>query len=420
MTKPETLDEENGPLAEARRYLSLGDFTLAQRSLQAAAQINCKSDEYQREMENCKTVIKADGDCLKSYGRKDYRAALFYANKALTTADKCNRLKLMKAECLALLKRYAESQDILTKLYQEDPKNPDIFYIKGMMLYYQDNVEKAFSSFTEALRLCPDHAKAQAAFKRAKLLRSKKEEGNVAYKADKLDEAHQIYTDCLTIDPLNTMTNAKLYFNRALVWAKKGEHKKAIEDCSNAIKNDEHYIKAYLKRAKLYLDSEMYEEAVREYDLVYKKDKTKEHKTLLEEAKLALKKSKRKDYYKILGVNRDASPDEIKKAYRKRALLHHPDRHSNASEDEKRTQETRFKELGEAYNILSDPKKRTRYDCGYDEDGSSYSEVSPNDIFRSFFSEMPTNFNGGFGGSSFPYNQTNFNSKNFQNNFSYI
>lgn len=49
-----------------------------------------------------------------------------------------------------------------------------------------------------------------------------------------------------------------------------------------------------------------------------------ETRRLLQEAKLALKKSKRKDYYKILGVDKNASTDEIKKAYRKRALVHHP------------------------------------------------------------------------------------------------
>lgn len=49
-----------------------------------------------------------------------------------------------------------------------------------------------------------------------------------------------------------------------------------------------------------------------------------EHKHLLKTAQLELKKSKRKDYYKVLGVGKNATEDEIKKAYRKRALMHHP------------------------------------------------------------------------------------------------
>merc|ERR1712203_591448 len=91
-----------------------------------------------------------------------------------------------------------------------------------------------------------------------------------------------------------------------------------------------------------------------------------EYRQLLQEAKLELKKSKRKDYYKILGVEKSANDDEIKKAYRKRAMVHHPDRHSSASEDEKKDHETKFKEVGEAYAILSDEKKRRMYDSGQD------------------------------------------------------
>lgn len=72
-----------------------------------------------------------------------------------------------------------------------------------------------------------------------------------------------------------------------------------------------------------------------------------------------------KDYYKTLGVERNASPDEIKKAYRKLALQFHPDRNPN-----NKAAEDKFKEANEAYQVLSDPEKRGHYD----ELGSAYSQ----------------------------------------------
>ena len=74
-----------------------------------------------------------------------------------------------------------------------------------------------------------------------------------------------------------------------------------------------------------------------------------------------MKKANRKDYYKILGVEKDANDNEIKKAYRKLAIVHHPDKNPD---DE--TAAERFKDVGEAYECLSDSEKRARYDSGQD------------------------------------------------------
>ena len=65
----------------------------------------------------------------------------------------------------------------------------------------------------------------------------------------------------------------------------------------------------------------------------------------------------KRDYYEVLGVQKSASADEIKKAYRKAAMKYHPDRNPGDKEAE-----AKFKEVGEAYEVLSDDSKRQRYD----------------------------------------------------------
>ena len=86
-----------------------------------------------------------------------------------------------------------------------------------------------------------------------------------------------------------------------------------------------------------------------------------------------------KDYYETLGVSKTATDDEIKSAYRKLAMKYHPDRYANKSEDEKKKAEEQFKEINQAYSVLSDKEKRNNYDQFGSEEG----------------------FQGGFGGAGF-------------------
>ena len=70
----------------------------------------------------------------------------------------------------------------------------------------------------------------------------------------------------------------------------------------------------------------------------------------------------KRDYYEVLGVNKNATDDELKKAYRKMAIKYHPDRQQGKSDAEKKEAEEKFKEAAEAYDVLHDPQKRQTYD----------------------------------------------------------
>lgn len=94
--------------------------------------------------------------------------------------------------------------------------------------------------------------------------------------------------------------------------------------------------------------------------------------------------------------------------FRKRALVHHPDRHANATDEEKKEQEKKFKEVGEAYTVLSDPVKKSRYDNGQDLDEmDNGAEFDPNQMFRQFFSFTDNGQGGGHnyggGGNQFSF-----------------
>ena len=128
----------------------------------------------------------------------------------------------------------------------------------------------------------------------------------------------------------------------------------------------------------------------------------------------------KRDYYEVLGVDKSASADEIKKAYRKKAIQYHPDKNPGDKEAEEK-----FKEAAEAYEVLSNPDKRARYDQfghagvdgaagaggfgGFGGQGMSMDDIFSmfGDIFGSFFGGGGRSQRGGFGG----FGQGSFNAR---------
>lgn len=123
------------------------------------------------------------------------------------------------------------------------------------------------------------------------------------------------------------------------------------------------------------------------------------------------------DYYNILNIDKKATQDEIKRAYRKLAIKYHPDKNQGNKDAEEK-----FKEISEAYEVLSDPKKREEYDT-YGSVGNG-PRLDPNDIFKEFFGRSG-GFNpfGGFGdifGNNHRYSNANYKDMPQQGKDTYI
>ncbi|CCX34376.1 Similar to DnaJ homolog subfamily C member 7 homolog; acc. no. Q9HGM9 [Pyronema omphalodes CBS 100304] len=315
--------------------------------------------------------------------------------------------KLLRAEAhLKMNTQHSlpEAMNIAMALLRQNQQDSEALVLRGRILYAQGDNLKAAQHFQEALRCDPDMSGAKIFLKRAREIERKKGEGNEAFKKAQWTEAIELYGQALSVDPENKGTNAKIYQNRAVAYTKLKQWSEAIADCDEALRLDSTYTKARKTRAKALGESGNWEEAVRELKAAAEADPA--DATLKKEvrnAELELKKSKRKDYYSIIGVDKDASETDIKKAYRKMAVKLHPDKNpDNPDAAEK------FKDLGEAYETLSDPQKRERYDSGIDlqdpEDmfggmgggmGGMGGGIDPNILFNMM--------NGGGGGGGFGF-----------------
>ncbi|KAH7382296.1 hypothetical protein BKA66DRAFT_464194 [Pyrenochaeta sp. MPI-SDFR-AT-0127] len=292
--------------------------------------------------------------------------ALNEAEKGLgINVDRPRKWQLMRGEAhlrMGNVNALGEAQNVAMSLLRNNNQDPDALVLRGRILYAQGENDKAIQHFRQALSCDPDFKDAVKYLRMVQKLERMKQEGNAAFKAGRYKEAIDTYSQALEVDPSNKNTNSKILQNRALCHTRQKSWKQAIADCERALELDPSYTKARKTRAKALGESGNWEEAVRDLKAIQEANPSEPGIAKeIRDAELELKKSKRKDYYKILGLSKDCTEQEIKKAYRKLAIIHHPDKNPD---DEDAAD--RFKEIQEAHETLSDSQKRARYDSGED------------------------------------------------------
>lgn len=224
---------------------------------------------------------------------------------------------------------------------------------------------------------------------------------------DEIVRDARVFMDTLTIPPIDRVDNigsvSNLVGNMEEVlceaYSKQTQKKANKPPASRAVfcdlvsRRDEHFVPAIILKANKLVDEEQFEEADRilSEQVQYFQSLGDNHRVQIlrnrqQEVAVLLKQSKSKDYYKILGIGRDATEKDIKKGYRSQSKLYHPDKYKGDLDET--AVERKMAEINEAYEILSDPQKKAAFDNGGEFDGQGQ--------------HQPQNpFGGGGGGFNF-------------------
>ncbi len=237
------------------------------------------------------------------------------------------------------------------------------YYRLSKLLYELGHVSDALKEIRECLKLDPEHKDCFPFYKKIKKI--DKFMGDAQSYSDK-NEFKECITSAEKILKNEEETPMVIFSGRQLLCTcsvKDEQYTNAINHCKEAL-NIYKDPNTLCDKAEALIGAEMYDEAVHAYqDALQLDENLQRAKDGIERAKKMQKQAERRDYYKILGVKRSASKQEIVKAYRKAAQKWHPD---NFQGDEKKIAEKKFIDVAAAKEVLTDPEKRQQFDNGED------------------------------------------------------
>ena len=390
-------------------------------------------DYYTRgiELNRSEPVLYSNrATCFKCLGR--YKESVSDYKKAIQLGPRNTKNLKKLSSVYIILGNFGEASMLLQKCCNLEPEdsshNYELNRVKKMVedyekinekvkennqfllaktYYFKGDYDMAKREISDLIRHGFNDDKFIKLKKNIETINDAKIRANTLFKNQNYSKAVEEYTKLLDFDPENKNFMSIVLTNKALCQKKLGNNMEALKDVDKAIEYNPNYPTAYIRRALIYEEFKMFDDA--KADLSKAKELDPNNSKIdgyMNEANQKAESARNRDYYKILGINRNATADEIKKAYRKMALKYHPDRNSE-SEESKKIAQRKFQDISDAYVVLSDPKKKGMFDQGIDPlnpevassgpDGPGvnmhFSGGDPNEIFKMFF--------GGDGGQTF-------------------
>jgi DnaJ family protein C protein 3 len=247
-----------------------------------------------------------------------------------------------------------------------DKKQLDALAIRGHAYYMLGEHETALNHFKEGMRLDPEHKMIKTLIKKVRLFTRKLEQAEAKASAGQPGKAAKLFEEAYKIDSTPRAYISTLFLKICSSYTEAKEANEALQACDKLLQLNPQSPEYLCKRGDANILNENYDQALKDFQAALQIDQNYQAaREGQQRAQIEIKKASRKDYYKILGVKKTATSKEIKKVFRKLALVHHPDK-VKGDKEKMEAATKKFREIGEAYEVLFDEEKRRRYDAGED------------------------------------------------------
>mmetsp|Transcript_29306 Transcript_29306/g.95514 ORF Transcript_29306/g.95514 Transcript_29306/m.95514 type:complete len:495 (-) Transcript_29306:84-1568(-) len=275
------------------------------------------------------------------------------------------------------------------KLLKMEPGSIEALLLRGRAYVRLMEYDTGKRHFAEALQRDPEHKETLAEHRKVKNLVKKTNQASEAEASGDWEKAAEAFARALEVDPEHTRANIDLHMGLCRVNIKRKDGNAAVRACTEVLNLDANRADALLQRAEAHIIADNPKAAQADGNNARQRfGNSREVIDLLQRCERLIRMAERKDYYATLGISKQATAAEIKRAYKKGALQWHPDK----CKDELEVCEKNFHEVGEAYEILGDEDMRLKYDRG--EDVSAQAQAQ--EEMRQQQGGHP--FGGGFGG----------------------
>lgn len=286
------------------------------------------------EAKECEREINMAQDAL---AKGDYGTAAHMYSSVMRHVEQASDLLFSKATALFHTGDYYGVISDTGKILKVHPKHLEAFELRGNAYMRLGEHDLAIQHFREALKFDPEHKGCKSAHKFVKNIEKKKKKADEAFEARNFEEAIKKYWEAINIDTTHRAFAKPVVLKIIQAHSKLGQHDEAVKEAQTLVEEGGSVEYEWALGDAL-TAAERFDEALRVFqNAAQNLPENSEHRQRanerIREAEVALKQSKEKNYYKILGISRTATGKEIKKAYRELALKWHPDKNADNKEE---------------------------------------------------------------------------------------